>query len=146
SLTLWPRGVIAPMPVTTTRLRIAVPRPVPAPAPAPVPDSCRERERERERERALPFSQDEGRTLAHLGEADLYHVRLRRRAARAGQYGDRTLGVGLFVVQRGWRDAVSQGENACGQLGRPAAGAEVAKIALRSKYRHRLLAIPENLL
>ena len=66
------------------------------------------------------------------------------RPRRAGDHGDRTVRVGLLVVERRRHHAVLQRQHAGGQLRRAAAGAEVAEVALDREHRHRLLQAPNT--
>ena len=78
------------------------------------------------------------------GETHLQHVRLSQRPRLAGRHVDRTGRVGLLVVERRRHDAVLQRQQAGGQLGRAAAGAEVADVALGGEHRHRLAQFPKT--
>src|SRR5207245_1531582 len=115
SFTLWPSGVIAPMPVMTTRLLIS--------------RIQKSEVRSQKSEEAgfasgfwlLVFSKDYRAALAHLGETDLEHVGTSHRPRGAGDHGHRAIRVGLFIVQCRRHLAVLERQQAGRQFRRDAA-------------------------
>src|SRR6516165_5465687 len=84
----------------------------------------------------LPPSAHHRCALSHVGKADLYEVRLGDRPWRR-QHQHWTCGVGRLIAQ-GWRqDAVFEGKQAGGKLGRAAAGAQAADVRFDGPDRRR---------